>query len=64
VRGTLGGAGVAGQTTAPSVPQAKIIVPGDSGFCQWRMLCWCERREAGYPSVWPRTRASTKRLGR
>ena len=29
-------------------PQVKIIFRGDSGFCRWRMLSWCERHGVGY----------------
>lgn len=29
-------------------PQTKIIFRGDSGFCRWRMLRWCERHNVGY----------------
>jgi hypothetical protein len=29
-------------------PQVKIIFRGDSGFCRWRMLSWCERNNVGY----------------
>ena len=29
-------------------PQVKIIFRGDSGFCRWRMLSWCERHAVGY----------------
>jgi hypothetical protein len=29
-------------------PQVKIIFRGDSGFCRWRMLSWCERNHVGY----------------
>ena len=29
-------------------PQVKIIFRGDSGFCRWRMLSWCERNDVGY----------------
>ena len=29
-------------------PQVKIILRGDSGFCRWRMLSWCERHDVGY----------------
>ena len=29
-------------------PKVKIIFRGDSGFCRWRMLSWCERHEVGY----------------
>ncbi|MFC1796494.1 IS1380 family transposase [Pseudomonadota bacterium] len=29
-------------------PQVKIIFRGDSGFCRWRMLSWCERNKVGY----------------
>jgi len=29
-------------------PQVKIVVRGDSGFCRWRMLQWCERHGVKY----------------
>lgn len=29
-------------------PKVKIIFRGDSGFCRWRMLSWCERHDVGY----------------
>jgi len=29
-------------------PKVKIIFRGDSGFCRWRMLSWCERHGVGY----------------
>jgi hypothetical protein len=29
-------------------PEVKIIFRGDSGFCRWKMLRWCERHEVGY----------------
>ena len=29
-------------------PKAKIIFRGDSGFCRWRMLRWCERQGVYY----------------
>lgn len=29
-------------------PKVKLIFRGDSGFCRWRMLRWCERHEVGY----------------
>jgi hypothetical protein len=29
-------------------PRVRIIFRGDSGFCRWRMLSWCERHEVGY----------------
>lgn len=29
-------------------PKVKIIFRGDSGFCRWRMLRWCEGHEVGY----------------
>ncbi|MDH3692860.1 MAG: IS1380 family transposase [Gammaproteobacteria bacterium] len=29
-------------------PKVRIIFRGDSGFCRWRMLSWCERHEVGY----------------
>jgi Transposase DDE domain group 1 len=29
-------------------PKVRIIFRGDSGFCRWRMLRWCERHGIGY----------------
>ncbi|MFQ5439545.1 MAG: IS1380 family transposase [Paracoccaceae bacterium] len=29
-------------------PKVRIIFRGDSGFCRWRMLSWCERNDVGY----------------
>lgn len=29
-------------------PKVKIIFRGDSGFCRWRLLRWCEAHEVGY----------------
>ena len=29
-------------------PKVKIIFRGDSGFCRWKMLSWCERPNVGY----------------
>jgi hypothetical protein len=29
-------------------PKVKIIFRGDSGFCRWKMLRWCERHGIGY----------------
>ena len=29
-------------------PKVKIIFRGDSGFCRWKMLSWCERNSVGY----------------
>ena len=29
-------------------PGVKIVFRGDSGFCRWRMLSWCERHGIGY----------------
>lgn len=29
-------------------PQVEIIFRGDSGFCRWRMLAWCDRHDVGY----------------
>lgn len=29
-------------------PGVKIVLRGDSGFCRWRMLAWCERKNVGY----------------
>jgi len=29
-------------------PDVKIIFRGDSGFCRWRLLRWCDRHDVGY----------------
>ena len=29
-------------------PKVKIVFRGDSGFCRWRMLRWCERHGVNY----------------
>lgn len=29
-------------------PEVKIMVRGDSGFCRWRMLRWCEAHDVHY----------------
>jgi hypothetical protein len=29
-------------------PKVKIIVRGDSGFCRWRMMRWCENHRVDY----------------
>jgi len=29
-------------------PDVRIILRGDSGFCRWRMLRWCERHDVDY----------------
>jgi len=29
-------------------PEVKIIFRGDSGFCRWKMLRWCERHSVDY----------------
>ena len=29
-------------------PEVKIVLRGDSGFCRWKMLRWCERRGVDY----------------
>lgn len=29
-------------------PAVKIIFRGDSGFCRWRLMRWCDRHDVGY----------------
>lgn len=29
-------------------PSVKIILRGDSGFCRWRLMRWCDRHGVGY----------------
>jgi hypothetical protein len=29
-------------------PEVRITLRGDSGFCRWRMLAWCERHNVSY----------------
>ncbi len=31
-----------------SWPDVRITFRGDSGFCRWRMLAWCDRNDVGY----------------
>jgi hypothetical protein len=26
----------------------RLIIRGDSGFCRWRLLQWCDRHQVGY----------------
>ena len=39
-------------------PKVRIVMGGDSGFCRWRMLRWCERHSIDYIIALPRTRVS------
>lgn len=29
-------------------PRVKIIIRGDSGYCKWRMMQWCDSHDVGY----------------
>jgi hypothetical protein len=29
-------------------PNVKIIFRGDSGFCRWRLMRWCDKHDVGY----------------
>ena len=29
-------------------PQVKFVFRGDSGFCRWRLMRWCDRHDVGY----------------
>ncbi len=29
-------------------PNTKIVFRGDSGFCRWKLLRWCDRNDVGY----------------
>lgn len=29
-------------------PKVRIVFRGDSGFCRWRLLSWCERHDVNY----------------
>jgi len=29
-------------------PKVRIVFRGDSGFCRWRLVSWCERHDVGY----------------
>jgi len=29
-------------------PAVRVVVRGDSGFCRWRLMRWCDRHGAGY----------------
>jgi len=34
------------------VPEVKIILRGDSGFCRNELMSWCESHRVDYVSVW------------
>jgi len=36
------------QTLRSAFPDVPIIFRGDSGFCRWRLMRWCDRHEVGY----------------
>lgn len=36
------------QRLRQSWPKVRIILRADSGFCRWRLMSWCERRDVGY----------------
>lgn len=36
------------QRLREAFPGVRLIFRGDSGFCRWRMLRWCERNDIGY----------------
>ncbi len=40
-------------------PDVRIIFRGDSGFCRWRMMSWCDRHDVGYISARLKTVALT-----
>ncbi len=44
-------------------PTVKIIFRGDSGFCRWKLLRWCDRHDVGY-IVGLAKNARLKRLSR
>jgi hypothetical protein len=50
----------------PAWPGVRIIFRGDSGFCRWKMLRWCERHGVDYilrlrsGRGWPKTRACSR----
>ena len=29
-------------------PKVKLVIRGDSGFCRWKLLSWCERHQVDY----------------
>jgi hypothetical protein len=42
-------------------PAVKIIFRGDSGFCRWRLLRWCDRHDVGYVIGLARNKVLEKR---
>jgi hypothetical protein len=36
------------QRLREAFPGVRLILRGDSGFCRWRMLRWCEHNDIGY----------------
>ena len=37
-------------------PNGRIIFRGDSGFCRWKLLRWCDKHEGATSSVCPAMR--------
>ena len=45
-------------------PDTQIIFRGDSGFCRWKLLRWCERRGIGYVVGLARNQVLERRAAR
>jgi hypothetical protein len=45
-------------------PKVRIIIRGDSGFCRWRLLAWCERHNVDYIVGIAKNRRLNKRSAR
>ena len=45
-------------------PKTRIIFRGDSGFCRWKLLRWCERHEVGYVVGLARNQVLERRAAR
>jgi hypothetical protein len=43
-------------------PDTKIVIRGDSGFCRWRMMRWCESHRVDYIFGLPRNRVLERRI--
>jgi hypothetical protein len=45
-------------------PDTRIVFRGDSGFCRWKLLRWCERHEIGYVVGIARNKVLERRAAR
>lgn len=42
-------------------PKVRILFRGDSGFCRWKLMRWCDRHDVGYLIGLPRNKVLERR---